>query len=160
MVSEIVTPESVEVNMVKRRDEIGFSLIELLLVVVIVGIVAAVAVPAFQKGLRAAENGSTFAVLRSISSTQVMHFSQNNRFGRLTELQRMMGNGIGATAGDKVIRGPYVFEMTPANPTDEQLGTGFVITATRTTVNETVYKYELDQSGKIRRLLPAGGPTD
>ena len=160
MVSENVTVKSFEVSMVKRSEQKGFSLIELLLVVVIVGIIAAVAVPAFQKGIRAAENGSTFAVLRSISSTQVMHFSQNNRFGRLTELQRMMGNGIGSTTGDRIVRGPYVFEMTPANPTDEQLGEGYVITATRTTVNETVYKYELNQSGKIRRLLPAGGPPE
>lgn len=143
--------------MVKQSDQKGFSLIELLLVVVIVGIVAALAVPAFQKGLRAAENGTTFGVMRSISSTQVMFFSQNNRFAKLGELQQMMGNGIGVTTGDTVVRGPYVFELTTP---DDQLGTGFTITATRTTVNETVYKYELNQSGKIRRLLPVGGLED
>ena len=155
-----MSPARFEASMVKRSDQRGFSLIELLLVVVVIGIVAALAIPALQKGIRAAENGSTFAVLRSISSTQVMHFSQNNRFGRLPELQRMMGNGIGVTTGDKVVRGPYVFEMTPGNPTDAELGTGFVITATRTTVNETVYKYEVTQSGKITQILPAGAPVN
>jgi type IV pilus assembly protein PilA len=143
--------------MVKRTDQSGFSLIELLIVVVVIGVVAALAVPAFQKGIRAAENGSTFAVMRSIGSSQVMFFSQNNRFAKLGELQTMMGNGIGVTTGDSVVRGPYVFELTTP---EDQLGTRYVITATRTTVNETVYKYELNQSGKIRRLLPAGGPDE
>ena len=143
--------------MVNRTAQKGFSLIELLLVVVVIGIVAALAVPALQKGIRAAENGSTFAVMRSISSSQVMFFSQNNRFAKLGELQQMMGNGIGVTTGDTVVRGPYVFELTTP---DDQLGTSYTITATRTTVNETVYKYELNQSGKIRRLLPAGGSED
>jgi prepilin-type N-terminal cleavage/methylation domain-containing protein len=156
MVSEIVT-EFPEVGMVKLSGQKGFSLIELLIVVVVIGVVAALAVPAFQKGIRAAENGSAFAVMRSISSSQVMFFSQNNRFAKLGELQQMMGNGIGVTTGDTVVRGPYVFELTTP---EAQLGTTYVITATRTTVNETVYKYELNQSGKIRRILPAGGPED
>lgn len=156
MVSESVT-KIPEVSMVKLNDQKGFSLIELLIVVVVIGVVAALAVPAFQKGIRAAENGSAFAVMRSISSSQVMFFSQNNRFAKLGELQQMMGNGIGVTTGDTVVRGPYVFELTTP---EDQLGTSYVITATRTTVNETIYKYELNQSGKIRRILPAGGLED
>ena len=40
----------------KRSTEKGFSLIKLLIVVVIIGIIAALAVPAFQKGIIAAEN--------------------------------------------------------------------------------------------------------
>jgi general secretion pathway protein G len=50
----------------KLSNEKGFSLIELLLVVVIIGIVAALAVPALQKGIRSAENGTTFATMRTI----------------------------------------------------------------------------------------------
>lgn len=139
-----------------RNTEKGFSLIELLLVVVIVGIIAALAVPAFQKGIRAAENGTTFATMRTISSTQVSFFSQNNRFGRLPELQAMVQNGIGKTTGDRVVRGRYVFEMTPVTPTDGELANEYIITATRSIGDDVVYKYELTQSGKIRQILPAG----
>lgn len=134
----------------------GFSLVELLVVVVIIGIVSALAVPAFQKGLRSAENGTAFATMRSIASTQVMFYSQKNRFARLTELQPMMGNGIGVTTGDRVVRGRYVFEMSPATPSDTDLTSEYVITATRSVSDDVVYKYELTQSGKIRQILPIG----
>ncbi len=45
------------------KNESGFSLIELLLVVAVIGIIATLAVPALQKATRAAENGNTFATM-------------------------------------------------------------------------------------------------
>jgi prepilin-type N-terminal cleavage/methylation domain-containing protein len=138
----------------KKQNESGFSLIELLLVVVIIGIVAAIAVPAFQKGLWAAENGSTFATMRTIGSTQVAFYSQNDRFGRLTELQRLLSNAIGTTAGERVVRGRYIFEMNPVTPTDNELKREYSITATRTVSGDLVYKYELTHTGEIVQILP------
>jgi prepilin-type N-terminal cleavage/methylation domain-containing protein len=137
-----------------KRLEAGFSLIELLIVVVIVGIIAALAVPALQKGMRSAENGSVFATLRSVSSTQVSFFSQNNRFGRLTELQQIMSSGIGVTAGERVVRGRYTFEMNPVSPTDAELAQEYTITATRNISDDVVYKYELTQTGEVVQILP------
>ena len=137
----------------KVQENAGFSLVELLLVVAIVGIIAALAVPALQKGIRSAENGTTFATMRTISSTQVSFFSQNNRFGRLTELQQMLSNGLGTTTGDKVIRGAYTFEMNPVAPDDTELSKEYTITATRSAV-DTIYKYELTHTGEIVQILP------
>ena len=155
-----VVPQSVthisriEVMTMEKQNETGFSLIELLLVVVIIGIVAAVAVPAFQKGLWAAENGSAFATLRTIGSTQVAFYSQNDRFGRLTELQRLLSNSIGTTVDPRVVRGRYIFEMNPVTPTDAELKREYSITATRTVTGDLVYKYELTHTGEIVQILP------
>jgi prepilin-type N-terminal cleavage/methylation domain-containing protein len=157
MVSKTVTSVGqIEGDMKSEANQKGFSLIELLIVVVIVGIVTALAVPALQKGIRAAENGTTFATMRSISSTQVQYFSQNNRFGTLPEIQQMMSNGIGVTTGDRVVRGRYVFEMTPVAPTPAELTDGYTISAVRSVADDVVYRYELNQSGKITQILPAG----
>jgi prepilin-type N-terminal cleavage/methylation domain-containing protein len=137
-----------------KRAHAGFSLIELLIVVVIVGIIAALAVPALQKGIRSAENGSVFATMRSVSSTQVSFFSQNNRFARLPEIQQIMSNAIGTTAGERVVRGRYTFEMNPVTPTDAELAREYTITATRSVSDDVIYKYELNQSGEITQILP------
>lgn len=129
-------------------------MIELLIVVVIVGIIAAVAIPSFQKGIWAAENGRAFATLRSMSSTEVSFYSQNNRFGTLPELNAVMNNPLGFTTGDRIVRGSYVFEMTPVAPTPAQLKDQYLITARRTVTGDVVYKYELDQTGQITQILP------
>ncbi len=146
----------VEVNMLNKNNEKGFSLIELLLVVVIIGIIAALAVPALQRALSAAERGTTFATMRTISSTQVGFFSQNNRFGRLIELQTVLNNALGTTVVDSVVRGKYTFEMTPPTPTDAELSNQYVISATRALPGEPVYRFELTESGKILQVSPAG----
>ncbi|MEO8647691.1 MAG: type II secretion system protein [Acidobacteriota bacterium] len=134
--------------------ENGFSLVELLCVVVIIGIIAALGVPALQRAILSAENGAAFGTMRTIASTQISYFSQNNRFARLTELNPIMGNGLGTTTGDTIVRGRYVFEMSVPPPTDAELKDGYVITATQSSPNETVYKYELTNSGSIQQVLP------
>ncbi|MFL6468341.1 MAG: type IV pilin protein [Pyrinomonadaceae bacterium] len=138
----------------KSNNNAGFSLVELLLVVVIIGIIAALAVPALQKGIRSAENGTTFATMRTMSSTQVNFFSQNNRFARLTELQTVLSNGLGTTVEDKVVRGKYIFEMNPISPTDSELTREYTVTATRNVAGEEIYKYELTHTGEIVQILP------
>jgi type IV pilus assembly protein PilE len=145
----------------KHKQQSGFSLIELLLVVVIIGIIAALGVPALQKGIRAAENGSAFAVMRTIGSTQMNFYSTNNRFARLGELNSVLSNALGTVAGNEVNRGRYTFAMVPAAPSDVQLRDTYTITATlNVTGSDTLYKYQIDQSGKIIRIFPAGGSDD
>ena len=141
----------------KNINEKGFSLVELLVVVVIIGIIAAIAIPALRKATQAAENGTTFATMRTISSSQVGFFSQNSRFGRLPELNNQLGNGIGTTILDRIVRNKFTFEMVPVVPTDADLRNEYTITATRTVLNpgDIVYKYELTQTGEIKQIEPA-----
>lgn len=149
-----------EFRVMKKNLQSGFSLIEVLLVVVIIGIVAAMAIPAYQKGMWAAENGSAFGTMRTIASTQVTFYTQNSRFGRLNEVNSLVGKGLGTEVGDSIVRGRYVYTMTPAAPTDADLKRSYSVTARREVTGDALYQYELDESGRIWQVWPAGAPTN
>jgi len=140
--------------MMKSKEK-GFSLIELLVVVVVIGLVASIAVPYLQRAIRASQAGNAFATMRSVATTQMGYYSQASRFARVTEANNIMSGGIGTQIGTEVHRGRFVFAMVPANPTDAELREGFTMTATRTDPGEGItYLYELTQSGTIREVLP------
>ena len=138
-----------------EKGERGFSLVELLLVVVVIGIVAIIAIPHLQKALRAAENGNTFATLRTVAGQQVDFYSRNGRFGRLVEVNNLLSGSLGTNSGNDVNRGKFVFSMVPATPSDTELKNAYTITATRNVTSENqVFVYQVTQTGELTQILP------
>ena len=133
----------------------GFSLVELVLVVVIIGIIATISFPLLIKAKEAAENSNAYGSMRTISSSQINYFSQHSRFGRLDELNTSQTSGLGTIVGTDLSRGKFSFRMNPVTPTDTELRNGYTIIATKTIAgNENPYVISLDQTGFITQVLP------
>jgi prepilin-type N-terminal cleavage/methylation domain-containing protein len=139
----------------KQNTQSGFSLVELLLVVTIIGIIAALGVPSLQKGIRAADNGAAYAQMRVISSVQMSFYSQHGRFARLDELNSLSSGSLGDPSGAGLKKGRFVYEMSPLTPTDAELKETYTVFASGVNgVSDTPYVFKVTQSGEITQQTP------
>jgi type IV pilus assembly protein PilA len=96
-----------------RNRQKGFSLIELLIVVAIILIIAAIAIPNLIRSKMAANEASAVASLRTINTSEVVYsstYSTNAVFGTLAQLGSAGTNGASCT--------PLALQTTPPTATN------------------------------------------
>lgn len=68
----------------------GFSVVELMMVILILGMVAAIAVPKFSRGSKAAEDASLANNLQTMRRAIEMYHAEHNRYPTLASIQEQL----------------------------------------------------------------------
>jgi type IV pilus assembly protein PilA len=104
--------------MQKNRLRRGFSLIELLIVIAIILIIAAIAVPKMNKQIMAAHEMAAIRMITTIHTGETQYYSQ---FGRYAQNLAEMGPPASGAAG------PAAADLLPKNLSDGK-ASGFIFT--------------------------------
>jgi prepilin-type N-terminal cleavage/methylation domain-containing protein len=95
-----------------NKSRRGFSLVELMIVISIIGILVAIGIPAWQSSVRATNEAAAITHLQRISTAQVTYFNTKNRSGYGTFDQLAGGNYLSKQfAGETPIVDGYVYKM-------------------------------------------------
>ena len=95
---------------IKKRREAGFTLVEIMIVVAIIGMLAAIAIPNFVRARTTAQKNACINNLRQIDGAIQQYALENNKSGTdpvtLDNCAPYLGRGAATTFGDTNIKCP------------------------------------------------------
>lgn len=148
-------------NQIRRRNQRGFSLIELLIVVAIILILAAIAVPKLNQNRMHAQETAAIRQIGTIHTAQTQYYSQFGRYANaLTELGAPASGQAGPAAADLIPDDLAKGKKTGYTFSLQGSPTGYVVTAVPDAFGNSGRRtFYSDQTGVIRENWSAEPAT-
>ena len=130
----------------------GFSLVEMLIVVAIIGILASVSIPLLRKAKNSADSGSAVATIRTLVTAERLYQLKHNNY---TDLTGLVPEGTLDTTIRSGTKSGYAFTITLSATMDN-----FSVIADPLDADPSLGHFYVDETAVIRTNLGATDPSD
>ncbi|AXV06459.1 Type IV pilin PilA [Euzebya pacifica] len=136
-----------------RKDEEGFTLIELLVVVIIIGILAAIAIPTFLNQREGAWRSTVESDMRNLATNLETYYSQYDEYGTVSAGGAVTDTTVaitGATAAAETYTksdGTALVVVTPSTTAAAGAGATFCVVGTHENLAGETFYYDSNGGG-------------